>query len=141
VQFPVDQELGVPAEVAFDLLADLRKQRHWSSAPIEGELQTGEPIGVDSRFVAEQGGRSYEATITAYDRPGLLRIEVLGAHLTVKGEFRFTPSGRGAQLDGTVDITAKGAMRLGLPAFRGRIAAELPKEAERFAQYCEAHAG
>jgi|tagenome__1003787_1003787.scaffolds.fasta_scaffold20581362_1 hypothetical protein len=140
MEFTVRHELAAPAEVAFDLLADLRQQPQWSSTPIEGELLTGEPIGAGSRFLALQGGRRYEATITTYRRPELLRIEVLGAHLTVKGEFTFTAAGPGALLEGVLDIGAKGAMRLVLPSFRGAIAGGLPKEAASFARFCEARA-
>ena len=138
MQFVASHALVRSPEVAFDLLADLRNQAHWSGAPIETELLTEEPIGAGSRFHAVHGGREYEATITAYHRPDLLRIEVLGAHLTVKGEFVFASAAGGALLDAVVDISAKGAMRLVLPTFRGTIAAELPKEAASFARYCEA---
>jgi Polyketide cyclase / dehydrase and lipid transport len=140
MQFREQQHLPVLHHVAFDLLADLRNQARWSGAPIESELLTTEPVGPGSRFRAVHGGRTYEATITHYDRPDLLRIEVLGAHLTVKGEFAFTPADGGALLDAIVDIGAKGPMRLILPTFRGRIDAELPKEAASFARFCEAQA-
>jgi len=140
MQFQVRHELAAPAEVAFDLLADVRHQAHWGSTPIQGELLTAEPIGLGSRFLALHGGRRYEATITMHRRPEVLRIEVLGAHLTVKGDFLFTPADRGALLEGVLDIGAKGPMRLVLPTFRNTIAAQLPTEAAGFARFCAARA-
>jgi Polyketide cyclase / dehydrase and lipid transport len=137
MEFVASHTLGASPEAAFDLLADLRNQARWSGAPIEAELLSAEPVGLGSRFRATHAGRDYEATITAYARPELLRIEVLGAHLTVQGDFVFTPAEAGALLDAVVDIGAKGPMRFVLPSFRGRIAAELPKEAAGFARFCE----
>lgn len=138
MEFVASQVLQAAPEVAFDLLADLRKQALWSGAPLEVELLTGEPVGLGSRFHAVQNGRDYEATITAYHRPELLRIEVLGAHLAMQGDFVLAPAPGGALLDALLDIGAKGPMRFVLPSFRGTIAAELPKEAASFARFCEA---
>jgi hypothetical protein len=140
MEFVASEVLGASREAAFDLLADLRNQARWSGAPVEAELLTAEPVGLGSRFHAVQGGRDYEATITLYHRPELLRIEVLGTHLTVQGDFVFTPAAGGVLLDVLLDIGAKGPMRFLLPSFRGTIAAELPKEAEGFARFCEAQA-
>ena len=140
MEFRVRQQLIVPADVAFDVLADLRTQAGWSRAPIEAELLTGEPVGPGSRFRALHSGRTYEATITTYERPRRLGIEVRGAHLQIQGDFRFTSAGGGAVLDGIVDIGAKGPMRLLLPTFRSRITEELPQEAAAFARFCEAWA-
>jgi hypothetical protein len=140
MQFTASHTLARSPEVAFDLMADLRNQARWSGAPIDSELLTSEPVGPGSRFHAVHSGRDYEATITLHRRPELLRIEVLGAHLTIKGEFAFTPVDGGSLLDAIIDISAKGAMRFVLPTFRGTIAAELPKEAASFARFCEAQA-
>jgi hypothetical protein len=101
------------------------------------ELLSGEPIGPDARFKAVHNGRDYEATITTYRRAEHLGIDVRGNHLRVQGEFRFLPDSGGTLLEAVVDITAKGPARLVLPTFRGTIAAELPKEAEGFARFCD----
>jgi hypothetical protein len=138
MEFTASQVLQAAPEVAFDLLADLRNQSRWSGAPLDVELLTGEPVGLGSRFHAVQGGRDYEATITAYHRPELLRIEVLGAHLTIAGDFVLTRAPGGALLDALLEIGAKGPMRFVLPSFRGTITAELPQEAASFARFCEA---
>jgi Polyketide cyclase / dehydrase and lipid transport len=141
MEFRAQQELAVPPHVAFDLMADLRDQVEWSRLPSERELLTGEPVGLGSRFRAVHGNRPYEATITTYHRPERLGLEVRGSHLTIQGDLRFTPAGPGALLEAIIEIGAKGPMRLMLPTFRSTIAAELPKEAASFAQYCEARAG
>jgi hypothetical protein len=137
MEFRAQQRLAVPAHVAFDLLADLRTQPHWSRAPMHPELLSGEPIGPDSRFRAVHNGRDYEAVITTYRRAEHLAIDVRGNHLQVQGEFRFLPADGGSLLEAVVDIGAKGPARLVLPTFRGTIAAELPKEAASFARFCD----
>ncbi len=137
MQFRVQQAIGVPPELAFDLLADLRSEPQWGRIPDEPQLLTGLPVGAGSRFLAVLNGRRYEATIRTHQRPRLLEIDLVGTHLTVQGVFRFEPLQGGTVLDAELEFGAKGPMRLVLPTFRNTIATELPHDAQRFAAFCE----
>ena len=62
-----------PEEV-FDTLADLRNETQWNARVSSAELRSDEPIGLGSRFGIVNGGSSYDATITTYERPSRLVV-------------------------------------------------------------------
>src|SRR4051794_27674831 len=110
--FRTEATIARPPAEGFDRMADARNETAWNSEVSRSELLSGEPIGQGSRFLTVNRGKEYTATISSYERPGLLVFEVAGAPMDITATFRFEPDGTGTSFSGSFDMRPKGFMRV-----------------------------
>src|SRR5438132_13602983 len=102
-------------------MADARNETAWNSQVTRSELKSGEPIGQGSTFATVNRGREYVATISRYEKPGLLVFEVTGKPMDITATFRFRPEGEQTGFGGEVDMRPKGFMKVALPRLRPHV--------------------
>jgi hypothetical protein len=73
-------------------------------------LKSAEPVGPGSRFAIVNGGATYDATITTYERPSRLVFDASrNPDLTVT--YSFSPTDDGTELEGELDFHPRGVRR------------------------------
>ena len=86
--------------VVFDFIADSRNEPAYNPDMRSITLVTGEPIGAGSRFRATmgRGGMELLVTLTAFDRPHMVRSVSTSTLLDAQGTLTFTPDGEAATI-------------------------------------------
>lgn len=125
-----------PGEV-FDLRADLRNEVVWNPQVSRSELTSAGAVGLGSTFTTVNRGSSFDATISAYDRPGLVAFHVTGGGQEIITTFRFSQQGSGTSVDSAFDFRPHGFMKLVFPLLTRSIRAEIPRQAAQFRAFCE----
>ena len=124
-----------PEEV-FDTLADLRNETQWNARVSSAELRSDEPIGLGSRFGIVNGGSSYDATITTYERPSRLVVEASGKpDLTIT--YALAPTPDGTELESELDFRPRGFLKLLFPVLTPVIRRDVPKQYGSLKALCE----
>jgi hypothetical protein len=136
VTFNVSKEIAVTPDVAFDAMADARKEVRWNSKVTRSDLVNGEPIQKGSRFQTVNRGQVYDATITEYERPTSITFEVTGRQMDITTTFTFAAKAQGTILSGDFDFRPKGLLKAMFPLMRPMIRGDLPKQMESFAKFC-----
>lgn len=129
--------INCPREVAFDLMADVRRLTDWNEGASRAELMTDEPIGKGSRFVTVNRGQEMVSTITGFQRPDRIDFAVTSKRMDVAATFAFTDSGGGTTLVITFEPHAKGIMAVLFPLLSPIIRRDLAKQHLKFKAYCE----
>ena len=128
--------IACPREQVFDTLADLRNETQWNSRVSSAELRSAEPIALGSRFTIVNGGTTYDATITTYDRPSRLVFEASGnPDLTIA--YTFTPTGDGTELESDFDFRPRGALKVLFSLLAPVIRRDVPKQYASLKALCE----
>ncbi|HEY0414916.1 MAG TPA: SRPBCC family protein [Gaiellaceae bacterium] len=125
-----------PPEEVFDLVADMRNETRWNSTFTSGELRSGEPIELGSRFAIVNSGTPYDVTITTYDRPSRLVFEASGnPDLTIA--YTFTATGDGTNVDSAFDFRPKGVWKVVFPLLAPVIRRNVRKQYASLKALCE----
>lgn len=139
MQVTAEQQIACAPEVAFDLMADARKEPEWNSQVSSVELTSGEPIGAGSQFVIVNRGEAYDVTVSTYDRPGTLAFRATGSiELVIRHAF----AGRegGTHVTSEYDFRPRGAMKVLFTVMKPVIAANVKKQLASFKALCEQRA-
>jgi uncharacterized protein YndB with AHSA1/START domain len=124
-----------PARV-FDTLADLRNEPQWNSQVSSAELRSDEPIDLGSRFSIVNGGKTYDVTITTFERPSRLGFEATGQpDLTIA--YTLTPTADGTDLESDLDFRPTGALKLLFSLLAPVIRRNVPKQYASLKALCE----
>ena len=136
----VEQQIACMPEVAFDLMADIRNEPEWNSQVSRTELTSGEPIAAGSRFVIVNRGEPFDATISTYDRPGVLEIQATGSiELVIR--YAFEARDGGTRMTAAYDFRPSGALKVLFAVMKPVIAGNVRKQSASFKALCERHAG
>jgi uncharacterized protein YndB with AHSA1/START domain len=137
VQVSTTTRITCSPERVFDTLADLRNDTKWNSRVSSAELRSAEPIGPGSRFAIVNGGASYDATLTTYDRPSRLVVEAKGKpDLTIA--YTLTPTDEGTELESSFDFRPSGVLKVLFPLLAPVIRRDVPKQQASLKALCEA---
>jgi uncharacterized protein YndB with AHSA1/START domain len=104
-----------PIEEVFDFFADGRNNPRWRPGVIEIALAQGSGAGaVYSQKVKGPGGRPVAADykVTVFERPARLEFDVVAGPARPHGAFDLTSNGGFTTVHFTLDIAARGLMRL-----------------------------
>ena len=139
MQVAAEQQIACAPEVAFDLMADARKEPGWNSQVSRVELTSGEPIGVGSQFVIVNRGEAFNVTISTYDRPGTLAFRATGSmELVIRHAFAAREGG--THVISNYDFRSRGAMKVLFALMKPVIAANVKKQLASFNALCEQRA-
>ena len=141
MQIHVVEDINVPPERAFDLMADVRNEETWNNQVSETSLESPEPIGQGARFRTVNRGRPYTGTITEYQRPQRLVFDVTGDQMDIQGQMRFTPMTDGTRLEADFDMAPKGFMKVMFPVMAPLVRRDFPKQIASFKRFCESSTG
>ena len=127
-----------PREVAFDLMADVRRLTEWNDGASEAEMSSAEPIGPGSTFAVVNRGQRMTSTITTFDRPQRLEFFVAGKAMDVEATFDFQIATAGTQLQIGFEPAPKGVMKVLFPVLKPFIRRDLARQHTKFRDFCEA---
>jgi uncharacterized protein YndB with AHSA1/START domain len=134
----VDVEIGRMVEQVYDLMADSRNEPSWNTQVSQTELASGEPIGQGTRFRTVNRGQSYDAVITAYERPKRLVYRVSGKAMVIDAELLFTAVDENrSALSAHFDMQPRGPMKVMLSLMAPMVRRDFPKQMDRFRAFCE----
>lgn len=95
----------------------------WSLVVIEEEVIEHVPGEVGSRFrtVTASSGKQmeFESVVTAYDRPHLSAIQMIGRSFDIQAAFRFESIDGGTRVTHISEVTGKGFMKFLLKLLSG----------------------
>lgn len=138
----VNVDVTIEASVGrvFDLMADSRNEPRWNSQVSSTELVTAGPVAEGSVFTTVNRGRTFEATLSEYQRPRHLGFDVSGKPMTIHGSLEFAEAGEGTRMTGAFEFTGQGPMKVMLPVMAPAIRRDFPKQFASFKAFCEADA-
>jgi uncharacterized membrane protein len=137
VKVSVSVTVDRPVGEVFDAMLDVRNEPTWNTQVSSSTLDSGEPLGLGSRFTTVNRGQSYTAEITAYDRPHAATYVVTGKPMTILGAMTFEPEGAGTRVSGEFEFQPHGFMKLVLPLMGSAIRKDSPKQFASFKSFCE----
>ena len=136
MRVPANQQIACPPAVAFDLIADARREPEWNSEVSGAELTSGEPIGAGSRFVIVIRGEAYDTTIATYDRQSALEFRATGSiELVIR--YAFDALGGGTHMTAGYDFRPRGALKPVFALMKPVIARSVRKQLASFKAPCE----
>ena len=140
MQVVVEQQIACTPEVAFDLMADVRNEPEWNNQVGRTELTSGEPIAAGSRFVIVNRGAAFDASISTYERPGVLEVRATGSiELVIR--YAFAARDGGTQMTAAYDFRPRGALKVLFALMKPVIGANVKKQLASFKELCERRAG
>lgn len=104
-------KIDVPAEAAFEYVADLKRHPEWSGGRLHIEAVSSGAIGIGSQFhskgdVAGQKDRPNQLRVTEYQPPHRFAFIASDPDFgNVLHEFTFTPGAGGTAVERTVTVT------------------------------------
>ncbi len=132
--------IDCPPSTVFDLMADLRSERHWNRDSDSVELTSDGPVARGSTFhLVAKGNRHNDVTIAEFARPGRIEFAGRSDQMDVDVTYTFTPEAGGTRMQGTFEPRPKGVMRLLLPLLMPVIRRDLDRKHTAFKNLCEAH--
>jgi len=137
MEFSAQSDISRSPEEVFDRMADARNEPAWNSQVSSSELVSDGQVGPGSRFVTVNRGKSYDATITTYERPGRLVFEVTGKPLDITASFTISPQGEGAHVESRFNFRPKGGMKLMFPLMGPAIRKDVARQSASFKRFCE----
>ena len=127
-------------EMAFDLMADVRRLTEWNDGASTAEMLGAGPIGEGTQFVAVNRGQEMQSTITRFDRPELLEFAVTNKALDVDASFQFTGTASNTELVIEFEPHPKGVLKALFPVLKPFIKRDLRNQHVKFKEFCESQA-
>jgi uncharacterized protein YndB with AHSA1/START domain len=113
--------IAVPAEQAYDFVADARNEPQWLPGAADVRLTSSAPVGAGSTFVGTYArAGEVRLEITEFERPLRLTIHGDAKGMSFDDRITFTPTGDGVTLEAVMSTQPRGVFRLFAPMM-GRV--------------------
>jgi carbon monoxide dehydrogenase subunit G len=116
-------ETALPADAAFDYIADFANSEEWDPGTASSNRLDGGPVGAGSRFAlhVRMGGRTapMEYRIRDFERPSRVVLVGSGRNVDALDDIRIERVGDRTVIDYTADIRLGGILRFIQPFLGG----------------------
>jgi len=136
MQVAAEQQIACAPDLAFEMMADARREPEWNSEVSRAELRSDEPVGAGSQFEIVNRGEAYEVTVATYERPAVLEFRATGSiELVIRHGFEAHEGG--TRMASTYDFRPRGALKVVFSVMKPMIARNVRKQLGSFKVLCE----
>ena len=136
MQVAAHLQIACAPGVAFELMADARREPEWNSEVSRAELRSGEPVEAGSQFEIVNRGEAYDVTVATYERPAALAFRATGSiELVIRHGFEAREGG--TQMTSTYDFRPRLALKVVFSLMKPMSARSVRKQLASFKVLCE----